>query len=414
MAMKTVLWVCNTPLPEVQGMFGIRNYNEGWLTGISNQLRKEKNIVLHYAFRQTKYKRTQCRTINGITFWGFYDGRKKPNTILKEKIQVFDSIIRKIKPDIIHIFGTEFPHSLECAYSVREKNKIVVSLQGLTSELARVYVKGIPFQDRLAGGVIENRYHCLLQEQSDFYQRGLNEKKLLLNVKNVIGRTDWDRQCVEKINPECKYYYCSETLRDTFYEGVWDIGKIQRHSIFISQARYPIKGFHILLSALPFIKKKYPGVKVCVAGSRDFVEQNTPYGRFIYKLMKKHHVEENIEFLGFLTDEKMKQRLLQAHVMVMPSLLENSPNSVGEAMLLGTPVVAANVGGIPSILKNGAEGYLYEDRNYLDLARRVCKVFSNDNIAVRFSENARKRAEALYDKKINLRTLLEIYDELCR
>ena len=43
--MKKILWVCNTPLSEIQKEVGVKNYKEGWLTGISNQLRKREDIM---------------------------------------------------------------------------------------------------------------------------------------------------------------------------------------------------------------------------------------------------------------------------------------------------------------------------------------------------------------------------------
>ena len=57
-------------------------------------------------------------------------------------------------------------------------------------------------------------------------------------------------------------------------------------------------------------------------------------------------MEDKIEFLGRLSAEGMKQAYLDANVFVMPSTIENSPNSLGEAMLLGVPCVAADVGGV--------------------------------------------------------------------
>lgn len=410
--MKTVLWLCNTPLPEIQGMVGIKSYNEGWLIGISNQLRKRGDIEFHYAFRQNRFKKTFKKTIDRITFWGFYEERRNLYEIRKDGVQNFRSIFRQINPDIIHIFGTEYPYALECIYGASDRCKIIVSLQGIMSELARIYVQGIPLVDRLNGRLEGNKYHCILTEQFDFYKRGINEKRVIESVKNVIGRTDWDRRCVQKINPECRYYHCNETLRDVFYEGKWNIENIQRHSVFISQGNYPIKGLHVLLAALPMIRKKYPDVKVYVAGNKDFIERDTPYGVYIQRILKKYHIEENVIFLGTLTDEKMKARLLNAHVMLMPSLLENSPNSIGEAMLLGTPVVASRVGGIPSMLKSGKEGYLYSVMDREGIARRVCRIFDDDNLAMRFSENGRMRAAVQYDRSRNAERLLEIYDKL--
>ena len=66
--LKKILWICNTPLPEVQDMFGIINNNEGWLIGISNQLRIRNDIEFHYMFPQNMFKRTIKRNINGMIF----------------------------------------------------------------------------------------------------------------------------------------------------------------------------------------------------------------------------------------------------------------------------------------------------------------------------------------------------------
>ena len=288
--MKTILWVCNTPLPEIQRIAGINNYNEGWLIGISNQLRKREEIALHYAFPQNRHKKTIERIIDGIHFWGFYNCHKNLYIVKDEGIQTFKEIINQVKPDVIHIFGTEFSHSLECVESVSDKGNIVVSIQGLTSEIAKVYLRGIPFRNILAGRFVKGRYHCLLTDKMDFYRRGLNEKKLISTVENVIGRTEWDHACVKNINPICTYYHCNETLRNTFYSGEWEMENIEKYAIFVMQANYPIKGLHVLISALPLIKRKYPKVLVYIAGSKDFMINKSPYGLYIKFLIKKYRV----------------------------------------------------------------------------------------------------------------------------
>lgn len=412
--MKKILWICNTPLPDIQNLIGVKNYNEGWLVGISNQLRKRDDIEFYYAFPQMKKNRIIRKTINGINFLGFYDNHKNLYRIRKENIKVFKSIIQEINPDIIHIFGTELAHSLECVYSIEEenRNKIVVSIQGLTSEISKVFTCGIPLKYQLIGRFDDYKYCCILRDKYEFYRSGINERKLLQSVANIIGRTDWDRKCVMSINQKCYYYHCNETLRDVFYDGTWDIQKIQRYSIFISQAFYPIKGLHVLIYALPYIKKCYPNVAVYVGGKKEFLENNSPYGVYVKKLIRKMKLENNVRFLGYLTSAKVKQWLLKSHVMIMPSIIENSPNSVGEAMLLGTPVVAANVGGVSSILNNGRDGYLYASMNKIELAKSVCKVFSDDKAALRISRNGKMTAKSLYSKEDNIKQLMLIYDEI--
>ena len=64
------------------------------------------------------------------------------------------------------------------------------------------------------------------------------------------------------INSNLKYYVCNESLRDSFYDGAWKVENCRLHQIFISQASYPLKGFHKLLEAVNYIKADYPDLLI--------------------------------------------------------------------------------------------------------------------------------------------------------
>ena len=109
-----IVWLCNVPLPEMAQTIGIKSYSAGWLIGISSELRKQNNVNLSIIFPQNRIKKLIEKSINGITYYGVYKKNiceydKELNTQC-----IFKKIITKEKPDIIHIFGTEYPHSLEC------------------------------------------------------------------------------------------------------------------------------------------------------------------------------------------------------------------------------------------------------------------------------------------------------------
>jgi len=95
------------------------------------------------------------------------------------------------------------------------------------------------------------RQDNLKQQQKKFIKLGKFEIEALRKVKHIIGRTTWDRACAYQINPEAQYHFCNETLRDKFYKHTWDIEKCEKHSIFISQGSYSIKGLHFILEAMP-------------------------------------------------------------------------------------------------------------------------------------------------------------------
>ena len=117
-------------------------------------------------------------------------------------------------------------------------------------------------------------------------------------------------------------------------------------------------------------------------------------------------------FLGRLNSEKMCGQYLKSHVFLSASSMENSSNSLGEAMLLGMPVVSSEVGGIPGMLTHEKEGLMYPAGDIQALAEAVCRIFAEEDAACALGERARERALKTHDAETNFNRLLEIYREL--
>ena len=277
--MLKVLWLCNTMLPDLFDRFGVRNEKEGWLIGISNELRKQNDIEFHFTCMQTKENRIVNIKKDKIYYHCFYARYDDLYTVKYEVRKQIKSIIDEVCPDVIHVFGTEMPHTIACVDSVENKEKIVISIQGIVSEYAKYYLNGIPRKAYLTGGFVDGELQTIISQYKEFCKRSENEIKAIKSVSHVIGRTDWDRACVKKINSKCSYHFCSETLRDSFYGKRWDINSVERNSIFVCQGDYPIKGLHNLLEALPAVVRKCPNTKVYVAGWDGFIKKGLPYGK---------------------------------------------------------------------------------------------------------------------------------------
>lgn len=340
-----------------------------------------------------------------------------------EQESKFSAFLEREKPDMIHIWGSEYPHTLamvKAAERIGVLDNTVISIQGLVSMIALYYTAELPpnviknktLYELLRGAGIEDMIKA-------FYTRGRYEIEAFSLAKNCIGRTDWDYNCLKAINHHIHYYKCNETLRECFYSGEWKYDQCDKYSIFVSQATYPIKGLHSLLQAFPMVLEKYPNAQIRIAGanivSREKIIDKikaSSYGGYLCKLITQQNMQNHIHFLGTLNAQKMKEEYLKANVFVSCSSIENSPNSVGEAMLLGTPVVASDVGGTSSILNAPDEGILYRWNSPSDLATSILDVFQNPGNAVVRAARAKEHAKKTHCSQNNLETLLKTYSKI--
>ena len=415
-----VLWIVNTIFPYPAKIIGYSSsVFGGWMNGLMNAIIKNDSIELAIA---TTYDGNDLKKVvdNQVTY---YLLPCKDNTKYDTELEKFWIEVNKdFKPNLVHLHGTEFAHGLSFLNACKNV-KSLVSIQGLVSLCGESYVMGIDHKDIIRNITFRDmiKQDNLYQAQKKFLKRGVNEIKILQSVDGIIGRTSWDYAATLKYTDISKYYKCNESLRDSFYEASWDYSEIEKHTIFVSQASYPLKGFHEVVRALPTIKKYYPDVKVYVAGV-DIINRSSlnsriktsGYAKYLIKLMKKNNVVDSIKFVGLLNETEMVDKLLKCNVFVQSSILENSPNSLGEAMLLGMPIVASNVGGTSDMLVDKKEGFLYPYGESDLLAKYVISVFdAKDNIA-EIGKEANKHAIKTHDRQKNAKDMINIYNDLLK
>ena len=419
-----VLWLCNIMLPEV-----MRIYNKepipvgGWLSGMLEGIFTHSDSVrLSICMPCGWIDAVKTGKTSHYEYYLFPFDKSDIETYHSKIALSFKTILNEVEPDIVHIWGTELPSALAMVNACESRgilDRVVVNIQGLVSIIAKHYYTALPWT--VVYDFMVPRYFvshdCIAQQKKAFEKRGIYEVKALNKVKHVIGRTEWDRACVMQINSDVHYHFCSEILRNVFYNYKWDIANCEKFSIFVSQASYPIKGLHLVLEAMPQLIKTYPHVHLYVAGSdvtcstggiKERLKLST-YGKYIKRLVIKYNLTNYITFCGPLDEQQMCQRYLKSNVFLSPSLVENESNSISEAKILGMPVVASYVGGVVSRISHTHDGLLYQcDAPYM-LAYYVDKVFSDPSYAVSLGVNARAQALKVNDKEKNTSTMLHIY-----
>ena len=133
---------------------------------------------------------------------------------------------------------------------------------------------------------------------------------------HITGRTDFDREYAEKLNPNAKYHFMNETLREEFYHDSWNIDRIERYSIFLSQGNYPIKGLHHVLDILPDLIEAHEETMLYVAG--DVITANdtlkdkikiSGYGKYLLTQIRKNKLQDHVKFLGHYSRTECVQEI---------------------------------------------------------------------------------------------------------
>lgn len=413
-----VMWIVNTIFPYPATVL---NQNKtvfgGWLPSLYESLKNKKDINFAIV---TTYKGEYKKMVDDCTTY-YLLPEKNSDKYNKSLYKYWDKIVEEFEPDIVHIHGTEYPKGLTFMDRFPEI-KTIISIQGLVSNVADVYYGNIKTSDLIKSISFRDivKFNTIFSSQKDFAKRSVYEKKMLEKSKYVIGKSFWDEANVLAFNSKAKYQKINEILRSSFYtDEVWNIKKIQRHSLFCSQASYPIKGLHILLESMAILKKDFPDIKLYVSGSKVVDNSSfknklkrTGYGKYINNLIRKHNLESNIEFIGMLNADEVVKQLLQTHVYISPSFIENESNSLSEASILGLPVVGSYVGGVAERIINNESGFSYPATESAMLAYHIKTYFENDDICIKYGLEARKRYLKINSIEKNSSDIMKFYQDV--
>ena len=410
-----ILWVVSTIFPQLaDNLKRPVPFVGGWMYGLAKSLSETGQLKLTIVTTDSHLEIE--REIEDIRFVLLKSNlpKQKYDSSLEDK---WRKTIDSHKPDLIHIHGTEYSLGLSLLKACPNL-KFVISIQGIISIISRYYKGGMGSREIINSFTFRDlvRGDTIFQAQRKMQKRGFQENKYFLMVNNIIGRTSWDKYHTVNYNPKRNYYFCNESLRPNFYKSPkWDIDKKNTHSIFLSQAAYPLKGLHQVLKAVALISNEYEDLTIRIGGD-DII--NKPvlrlngYGKYICQLIKKYKLQKNVEFLGALDENEMIQEYLQSHVFVCPSSIENSPNSLGEAQLLGVPCIAAYVGGVPDMVTHQKDGLIYRFEEVEILAHHIRTIFNGDSLAQKLSRNGIVTASDRHNSITNLNATISIYKKI--
>ncbi len=291
----------------------------------------------------------------------------------------FIRIITDFKPDVIYVFGSETELGL---ISLVTKIPIILHIQGILNPYLNAYMPpGFSWHDNRCGllSFYKNRMGRI-----DWNRRCYRERIIIENINNYFGRTTWDKRLVRLMNPTCHYYECWEILRNEFY--ISGCRTIPERPVIVSVISSPhYKGFDVILKTAKLLKEFV---------FKDFVW--SVYGNVQPASAEQHtgilHDKVNVCLRGVATAGNMVKELLNSSVYVHPSYIDNSPNSLCEAQILGCAVVATNVGGVSSLIEEGKTGFLVPANDPYQLAFLIKELCTDFNLNQTIGSEAKRVA----------------------
>ena len=145
-----------------------------------------------------------------------------------------------------------------------------------------------------------------------------------------------------------------------------------------------VKGWDIAVPAFAQVCENIPNAKLLLVGKKT----SDSYYQKICDQIKYFDLKDNVIFAGNRSD--IPDILAASDLFILPSRSEGTPAALIEAMASGLPCIATNAGGIPEVITNGDNGYLFEKENVGELADKIKSVALNSDLKIQFITNAQK------------------------
>lgn len=416
-----ILWFTNTPCGATEKLTGNQITGGGWLYALSEQLVIKHDIELHIAFYWGE--KMDSFNYNGIYYhpillegeggkWGRLVNRyisSHSDKLDKKSLPRLIEVVKEVSPDVIHIHGSESNFGMIAAEQL--PCPVVLSVQGMLSLITNMYYRGFTKQEISKNEGIRPKIlmsGISLKEKS-IRRRGEMERAFFKNIPNIIGRTFWDKAGSLALNPQRRYYEVGEIMRHEFYEQQWIKDAYSNPFVICStiSSGY-FKGLETVYQTAQILKNVGFQFVWNIIGSQN--------GDTLVRLSEKKVGEKaenlGIHLVGTKNATEMVEMMTQADLFVQVSHIENSPNSLCEAMLLGMPIIATFAGGTASLLENDVEGRLIQDGEPYSMAGMIMEMAADFNNAQQMGKNAKETAQKRHDPEYVCGQLLNAYHEI--
>lgn len=405
-----VLWF------EVSTPYRIQNSKipiAGWQDSLEDIVRNSSDIELGIAFESSISN--SDKKIDGVSYFPIsinyslidkISNKYSCRITCKKQILKAVEVVERFKPDIIHVFGSEWCWGQIVQYT---DIPVVIHMQGSIPSYfnARFPPNYNVYDELFFNGVNIFRSISAFLQQKRLLSWKEQEEKTLGMVSNYMGRTCWDKNIVKLHNPNARYYYCSEALRSCFLEEsvLWKCPENSAIQLITVGCSSYWKGLDTIIRTAKILKNYGINFEWKIAGKMNL--------KSLIEFKEKIKFDDvNVNILGFVDAYDLRKLLQKSDMYIHTAYIDNSPNSICEAQCIGIPIIATYVGGIPSLIENGKDGILVPANDPYTLAGEIIKLSFDKKRQIEYSLLSRSRALKRHNPSAILHDLLSCYNTL--
>ena len=322
----------------------------------------------------------------------------------------FDQLLRDEKPDIIHlnIFQSQLTgsivdvakkHKIPIVYTAHDLKSVCPNYQMMNNGILCEKCIGGNYTNCFKTGCMKNsKLKSLLATMEAYVYKW---RKTYKKVDLVITPSNFYKQKID----EAKVFDCPVIHMPNFLpEGTeYSVSEVGDYILYFGRLSHE-KGTMTLLKAYEKANVDKPLYYVGTGPIKDELES----------YVKEHNLSDKVKLLGFKSGEELKNIVKNSLCVVLPSeWYENGPYSIMEAMAVGKPVIVSNLGGLPEMVDDGANGYIVKPFDVYSLSEAIVKMCSLDNEAIeKMGSASSEKAKTTFNAQIYIEQLLSKYNEL--
>lgn len=378
-----ILYIAPLSLNRKHSAGGVETATENILEGFSG-IKRTEIIVL--SFRSGQFNSTITKYSENITI--IQKSQKIKNTlfnILFYQRKIIREIIDRENPDLIHFHGTG-PNILSISNLPRDRT--IITQHGILR--------------------IELKYQIGIRNKIKYFLKSIIETIYFPKFSNYIFISNHNfNNANNYYKSNFSNYAIIPNAVNIDYFNIKSKNTTNNHILYVGFISR-LKNLLFLIKIINELKNKQKVFKLTIVGDiKDY-----KYYQECKQFIKSNNLTDIISFKGYLDQNKLLSLYNIIDIFVLPSLQENSPISLLEAMAAGKVSVASNIGGIPEIINNNKTGFIFKNNDYKGLYSILSKLYNNYPLLDSIGQNAQKVIMKRFNPQYIARSMNKFYNSI--